>query len=440
MLDISKKTLLMHGWGRYPTEEATVFSVDSLSDINLVISNKISGIPFGNGRSYGDCALSKNILKIGSSKKLKSFDAINGLITCDSGMLLSDILEVIVPHGWFLPVVPGTKFITVGGAIAADVHGKNHHINGCFSEFVHSFNLVGAKGELYECSKSKNTSLFKATCGGMGLTGIIAEATLQLMKIPSSIIHQKKFKTNTLKETIEYFNTIKHESYSVAWIDASLPYEKMGRGIIQYGNFVLNESFSSLIKPQLTLPDFFPSGLFNRATVKAFNSLYLHLNTVNKNDTFVGWDDFFFPLDKISNWNVLYGPKGFMQIQYIFPEEVSYSALRALFRIMDRFNLVSSLAVLKLYGPQNENYLSFPMNGFSLAMDFPISAKLFQMVKSFENVLSEYGGRVYLAKDVCISSETFKKGYPNLDAFISVLEQYSCTDTFSSNQSQRLFI
>src|SRR5690554_5540320 len=255
-----------HSWGNYPIIENGSFVFRENEALKMIIQNYNDLIPFGNGRSYGDSALGKNIIKVGSHNYFLSFDAIRGFLHVESGVLLSEILNIIVPKGWFLKVTPGTKLITIGGAIASDVHGKNHHIDGCFSECVQEFSLMLPDGEIVTCSKTENADVFKATCGGMGLTGVILDAKIILKKINSTYINQTTIKTRNLQETFVAFEKYKNIPYSVAWIDCFAKGSKLGKCILKIGEFADDGNLDYLENKKMDIPFDFPSFILNSRT------------------------------------------------------------------------------------------------------------------------------------------------------------------------------
>jgi len=427
----------VNSWGNYPKHNSKYYDFD--------IDNKSSlfrgkTIPFGNGRSYGDSCLSENIIGFKKWNHFLSFNKNSGLLKIQSGVLLSEIIEVIIPNGWFLKVNPGTKLITVGGAIASDIHGKNHHIEGCFSECVNWFNLLLPSGEIFKCSREKNQDLFFSTCGGMGLTGFILEIEIQLKSINSIYINQKTTKTKNLKETFEVFETIKNEPYSVAWIDCLSKGDKIGRSLIMSGDFDDDGNLNYSPKKRLNIPFNFPSFSLNTLTVKIFNFLYY--NRVFKKISFqkVEFDSFFFPLDSIRNWNRIYGKKGFTQYQFILPKQESFEGLKSILNEISNSGKGSFLAVLKLYGKENRNYLSFPLEGYSLALDFKIEKGLFELLDRLDEIVLKHKGRIYLSKDVRVSKEVFEKGYPQINKFREIRKKYKLNEVFSSLQSKRVGI
>jgi len=424
-------------WGNYPKVESNFNDFENHKKSSLF---KKDTIPFGNGRSYGDSSLSENIIGFKKWNHFISFDKQNGLLTVQSGVLLSEIIEVIVPNRWFLKVNPGTKLITVGGAIASDIHGKNHHVEGCFSECVNWFNLLLPSGKTLKCSKEENQEMFYSTCGGMGLTGYIIDVEIQLKSINSIYINQKTTKTKNLTETFEVFETIKNEPYSVAWIDCLSKGNKLGRSLVMCGDFDEDGDLNYYPKKRLNIPFNFPSFLLNTLTVKIFNFLYY--NRVFKKISFqkVEFDSFFFPLDSIRNWNRIYGKKGFTQYQFILPKKESFEGLKSILNEISNSGKGSFLAVLKLYGKENRNYLSFPLEGYSLALDFKIEKGLFELLNKLDEIVLKHKGRIYLSKDVRVSKEVFEKGYPQINKFREIRKKYKLNEVFSSLQSKRVGI
>jgi len=427
-------------WGNYPKVSNTVFNFKTLLNLKEITQKYSELIPHGHGRSYGDSALSKNIIQVRSHNYFISFDKDTGLLHVQAGVLLSEILNSFIPRGWFLKVTPGTKLITVGGAIASDVHGKNHHIAGCFSESVTMFRLMLPDGEIVECSKQENTELFKATCGGMGLTGVILDAKIQLKTINSQYIDQTTIKTSNLKETFEAFETYRDKPYSVAWIDCLAKGNEMGKCLLMVGDFCDNGRLDYQTKKNLSIPFNFPALALNKFTVKAFNWLYYGKVRKKISQQQVDIDTFFYPLDAIGHWNRIYGKNGFTQYQFILPKENSYDGLDGILKAISNSGKGSFLAVLKLYGPANDNYLSFPLEGYSLALDFKIEKGLFELLDELDKIVVKYQGRIYLAKDVRVSKEAFEQGYPKINAFRALRKKYHMNEKFVSLQSQRIGI
>lgn len=428
----------LKSWGMYPNIENKSFSLKDKKSLQNYLQNTEQMIPFGYGRSYGDSALAANIVYCKPYNYFLGFDENEGIVHCQSGVLLSEILEVFVPKGWFLKVTPGTKLITVGGAIASDVHGKNHHVEGCFSECVQEMRVMLPDGEIVTCKKGDE--LFLATCGGMGLTGVILDAKVALKKINSKNINQITIKTKNLKETFESFEKYAHMPYSVAWIDCLAKGENIGKCLLMVGDFADDGDLSFKEKKKLNIPFMFPSFALNNLSVKAFNWLYYKKSPTGESHQKVDIDTFFYPLDAINNWNRIYGKGGFTQYQFILPKEVSYDGLKEILGAIAESGKGSFLAVLKLYGKANANYLSFPMEGYSLALDFKIEKGLFELLDKLDQIVLRFGGRIYLTKDVRVSKETFEKGYPMIEKFRAFRKENGMDKKFHSLQSKRVGI
>ncbi len=349
----------LQSWGMYPKIKSTIFKFDKEETIKEIISEHDELIPYGNGRSYGDSALAENIIYCKPNDYFLSFDDIAGVLHVQSGVLLSEILESFVPKGWFLKVTPGTKLITVGGAIASDVHGKNHHVEGCFSECVEEFRLMLPSGEAV--TVHKGDELFRATCGGMGLTGVILDAKITLKKIRSKYIDQTTIKTANLGETFEAFEEYGHMPYSVAWIDCLAKGDEMGKCLLMVGDFREDDKLDYAPKSKISIPFVFPSFALNNWSVRAFNWLYYGRVKERVSKQKVDIDTFFYPLDAIGHWNRIYGKGGFTQYQFILPKERSFEGLGKILTAIAQSGKGSFLAVLKLYGKANENWLSFPI-------------------------------------------------------------------------------
>jgi hypothetical protein len=444
--DFQMKKMIAN-WGNYPvieTEEKTFTFEEQLTEA-LLHANSV--IARGNGRCYGDASLARNTISTLKYDKILSFDSENGIFECQSGLTLDKILEVIVPRGWFLPVTPGTKFITVGGAIASDVHGKNHHVDGCFSHHVLEMDIALANGETVTCSPHLNGDLFWATCGGMGLTGIITRAKFDLKKIETSYIRQKQVKAKNLEEIIELFEKYKHYTYSVAWIDCLKKGEHFGRSILMLGEHAKLEDLDEQKKKdplalpkkkQIIFPFTLPSFVLNQLTVKAFNFLFYAKNFKREINNIVSYEPFFYPLDAILHWNRGYGKKGFVQYQFVLPLESKQGLIEILKRINDK-GLGSFLAVLKVFGRQND-LISFPKEGYTLALDFPVRKGLFEFLDELDKVVLDYGGRLYLSKDARMKSEIFWNGYSNAQQFLEIVKKYNPDFKICSVQSGRLSI
>lgn len=427
-------------WGNYPKVENSVYKFDNQETLEKVIRKHDELIAYGNGRSYGDSALSENLIYVKPYNYFLGFDKKNGILSCQAGVLLSEILEVFVPRGWFLSVTPGTKLITIGGAIASDVHGKNHHVAGTFSNWVVDFKMMLPDGKITTCSHEENYDLFKATCGGMGLTGVILEAKIKLKPISSSMIDQVTIKTKNLKETFEAFEAYKAYTYSVAWIDCLAKDDGLGRCLLMVGEHANDRNFEYESKRKVSIPFEFPSFALNNVIVKAFNALYYGKAKEGISKQKVGIDSFFYPLDAIGHWNRIYGKNGFTQYQFVLPLEKSYEGLEKILTKIAASGKGSFLAVLKLFGKGNANFLSFPMEGYTLALDFKIETGLFELMDELDEIVLKYGGRFYLAKDVRVIKETFEEGYKDIDKLRKLRKEYKMDKKFNSLQSKRVGI
>lgn len=396
-------------WGNFPVVEKEMKSEDSLQKIkDFVLSHK-EVIARGNGRCYGDASLGENIFSTKRLNKFIGFDKIEGVLECEAGVLLSDILEISVPQGYFLNVTPGTKFVSVGGAIASDVHGKNHHSEGCFSEYVLEFKLMKENAEVITCSREENTEDFWATVGGMGLTGIILSAKIKLKNIETAYIRQESIKADNLDEIFQLFEESEGWLYNVAWIDCLQKGENIGRSILMRGYHALREELPPKLhknplknprKIMPTIPFYFPSWVLNSFTIKIFNWLYYNKQTKKSVESFVHYEPFFYPLDVINEWNKIYGKKGFIQYQMVIPKEKGKEGMRKILETIADSGNGSFLAVLKLFGKNNPKaYNSFPMEGYTLALDFKVNDKLKYLVEELDKIVEEFGGRIYLTKD-----------------------------------------
>jgi len=427
-------------WGMYPKVKNTVFNFSKKERLKQIISEQSELIPYGNGRSYGDSALSSNIINVKPKDYFIDFDEKHGVLHVQAGVQLSEILETYVPRGWFLKITPGTKLITIGGAIASDIHGKNHHVEGCFSESVKEFEIMLSNGEIVTCSKESTPQLFKATCGGMGLTGVILTAKIYLKKINSQYIDQTTIKTKNLKETFAAFEAYQNKPYSVAWIDCLAKGKEIGKSLLMVGDFREDGNLKYKTKKQKKIPFNFPSFALNNWSVRAFNWLYYRKAQKGISKQKVDIDTFFYPLDAIGHWNRIYGKNGFTQYQFILPKERSYEGLEEILTAISKSGKGSFLAVLKLYGKANENYLSFPIEGYSLALDFKIGKGLFDLLDKLDEIVVKYKGRIYLTKDVRVSKEIFEKGYPNIEKFRQYRKENKMNSKFQSLQSKRVGI
>lgn len=433
-------------WGNYPVIEADVKPFTLVRELQHKLSLSNETIARGMGRCYGDAALSSTVFSTLHFNHILDFNETTGIIDVESGLTLDAILDFIVPKGWFLPVTPGTKFITVGGAVASDVHGKNHHAEGCFRHHVVDMDVMDHAGNIITCSPFLQAELFEATAGGMGLTGIITRVKFQLKKIETAYIKQKMIKAKNLSEIIELFEKYHQYTYSVAWIDCLKAGAGFGRSILMLGEHAKRHELPDSLqkdplklpkKRSLSLPFYLPSFLLNRYTVSAFNFLYYHKMRKKEVDNIVSYEPFFYPLDAIQHWNRGYGKKGFVQYQFVLPLEAREGLVEILRKINGNGH-ASFLAVLKIFG-EDDSLISFPMKGFTLALDLPVRDSLFPFLDDLDKLVLQYGGRIYMSKDARMKSDVFFKGYPNAERFISIIHKYN-PGKFISLLSKRLQI
>jgi FAD/FMN-containing dehydrogenase len=397
-------------------------------------------VPRGLGRSYGDSSLGPRMLDMTALDAFLGFDEETGTLTVEAGVSLSEILTALVPRGWFLPVTPGTRFVTVGGAIASDIHGKNHHRDGSFSDHVTSFRLLVASGEVLEVSRSSHPELFRATCGGMGLTGVILEATFTMLRVSSRNVTETVVKAPDLATALATFEENRETAYSVAWIDLLASGPALGRSLVMLGEHATDGDLDvPPARVRATVPPL-PFSPLNKASVAAFNALYYHRVRQPVLEHTVPFEPYFYPLDKAADWNRLYGRHGLIQYQFVIPFGESAGLLREIVRRIAEAGMASPLAVLKEFGADNENHLSFPMPGYTLALDFKATPAALRLADQLDRLVVTAGGRLYLTKDSRMSPETFRVGYPRLARFEAVREQYGATGTFESAQSRRLQI
>ena len=428
----------MSGWGRYPRIEAEVVHARRIADIRSAIAEGPL-IARGLGRSYGDSSLGRRMLDMTALDGFIHFDSDAGQLTVEAGVPLSAILTVSVPRGWFLPVTPGTQFVTVGGAIASDVHGKNHHQHGSFSDHITSFALLIATGEILEVSPDSHPDLFRATCGGMGLTGVILTATLTMLRVESSNVEETVVKAPSLDAALAAFTDYTNTTYSVAWIDLVASGRDLGRSLVMLGEHATDGRLTTKpVRARGSVPVTMPACLLNRATVTAFNKLYYGRIRGDELRHRVPFEPFFYPLDKAAHWNRLYGRAGFIQYQLVIPLSQGRERLRDILERIARAGIASPLAVLKVFGEANHNPLSFPMPGYTLALDFKATTRAFALAEELDRLVIAAGGRIYLTKDSRMSADTFRAGYPDIDEFERIRAAYGAAGVFTSAQSVRL--
>lgn len=436
-------------WGNFPQVEVEYLEFEDLATLRELVQHSDDVIVRGNGRCYGDSSLAPKVISSLRYNKFIAFDQEQGLLKCQAGVLLSEILDVIVPQGWFLPVTPGTKLITVGGAIASNVHGKSQHKAGNFSDHLLDLELMLSDGSLVTCSPTENADLFWMTCGGMGLTGVIVTATLRLIPVETAYIRQESIKARNLYELMDLYEQSEDWTYSLAWIDCLSIGDSLGRGYLMRGEHATvselateaqrREPLNLKLAPKLIVPVTFPNFALNTLTVKIFNEAIYRIQPAGVTKSIVSYDKFFYPLDSILNWNRIYGKRGFTQYQFILPKAVSREGLQQIIAKIANSGQGSFLAVLKLYQDQ-QGYLPFAIEGYSLALDFPITPGLFPLLDELDQLVLAYGGRLYLTKDVRMDKHMFTRSYPTAERFIEQLKQLNHGAKFRSFQSDRVGI
>jgi FAD/FMN-containing dehydrogenase len=408
-------------WGRYPTLDAKLVPLNWTTDFPLRNPPSTPQLPVGAGRSYGDVCLLENgtLLQTRGIDRLLAFDPATGVLRCEAGATLAEILDFAVPRGFFLPVTPGTKYVTVGGAIANDIHGKNHHLAGSFGCHVLRFELIRSNGSRFLCSPTENQEWFAATVGGMGLTGLIAWAEIRLRPIVSRKIDYQGDKFVGIDEFLALSQSATAE-YTVAWIDCVSTGKNFARGIFMQGNHVAEPGpLEKSKEPWLTFPVDLPELALNRFTMSAFNTAYYHKQIPKQKRAKVDYEPFFYPLDSVLHWNRMYGKNGLVQFQNVLPHASGREGMLQILKAITRSGLASFLAVIKFFGEvPSAGMMSFPMPGIMLALDFPIRPEVsFDLLERLAEITLEHGGRMYSAKDARMTAEQFQAFYPQWQDF-----------------------
>lgn len=437
----------LSGWGRYPVQTCELERPERYADLR---PNAASVIARGQGRSYGDAALNEGgrVLLTERVNRLLEFDTEQGILRAEAGTTLAEILPVIVAQGWFLPVTPGTKFVSLGGCVAADVHGKNHHHDGSFGNHVLALEMILADGSRVSCSASERPELFWATVGGMGLTGIIGEVTLRLVRIQSAQMMVRHHAAANLEQLFQILKDPgRDDRYTVAWIDCLASGEHLGRGVAMCGHHAVLDELplgygkALDVKPKRskTMPFDLPGWVLNPLSIGMFNALYFRHEGKKQQPFLSGYDPYFYPLDGIGHWNRMYGKRGFVQYQCVIPDATAFDGIKALLQELSASRRSSFLAVLKRLGEQGRGMLSFPMAGYTLALDLPIRDQgLFGLLNRLDEIVLRHGGRVYLAKDARLSVQSFQAMYPRCDELQGIKHSVDPDNRFSSSLSRRL--
>lgn len=437
--------MMLAGWGNHPRVPCRTAPFDGAAEARRWLE-QAPLIARGCGRSYGDAALQPNLTLLSRRlDRLLAFDPDTGLLTCEAGTTLATILRVFLPRGWLPPVTPGTKFVTVGGMIASDVHGKNHHVAGSFGRHVRRLRLIVADGREVECGPDLEPELFRATIGGMGLTGIVTQVSFQLVRVPSAFIRQQVLRAPNLDAALAAFDESAGWTYSVAWIDCLSDGRHLGRCLVSRGEVagpddlpapLFTAPFAILPRLERRVPVDLPGWVLTPWSMRAFNALYYHAS--RPAELVVDMDRFFYPLDALQEWNRLYGRAGFTQYQCVLPRAAGRGALKLLLSTVQRAGQGSFLAVLKLFGPAGDGLLSFPMDGYTLALDFPWRSPVAGLLAELDDIVADHGGRIYLAKDARCGPEMVRRGYPKLGQFQAVRARWGAPGRLHSLLAERV--
>jgi decaprenylphospho-beta-D-ribofuranose 2-oxidase len=443
---------VLTGWGRIDPSTATLAEPAQAAQVAALLQAGPPGgvIARGLGRSYNNAAQNGGGLVIGTTalRAITSFDRDTGLAVCEAGVSLEQLMTAALPAGWFVPVSPGTRQVTVGGAIAADVHGKNHHVAGSFAQHVPWLDLLLPDGTERRVTPADDPALFWATAGGMGLTGIVLRAAVQLRKVETSRVRVDTVRTGDIDETMAYLAaTDDRYGYTVAWTDCLARGRALGRSVITSGDFATLGELPARARrdplafrpgSRLGAPNVFPSGLLNAATVGLANEVWYRKAPRSRVGEIQTIGAFFHPLDGIRDWNRVYGPAGFRQYQYVVPFGREEVVKRSLERI-SAARAPSFVTVLKRFGPADEGLLSFPMPGWTLALDFPAGTPgLAGLLDRLDEEVAGAGGRVYLAKDSRVRPEMLARMYPRLEEFRKVRAEVDPDGVLRSDLSRRL--
>ncbi len=435
------------GWGLYPRSRSRLVAPETVSDIRRGLSPE-GTIARGLGRSYGDPAINDGRTVIGMTRfnRVLAFDEATGLLTCEAGMSLSEIIDTFAPRGWFPAITPGTRYVTVGGCIANDVHGKAHHAQGSFLECVQSFKMMLADGSVVTASRHERPELFFATFGGLGLLGVILEATLTLRKVSTTWFRQKSFVADNLEALLDVMmeNDAKYP-YSVAAINPLATGASLGCGVLTVGEHASIDELPTKLLPRalhpggrslVDIPVELPELTLNALTLPVLHALIKQV--LSKAAPLVHADAFFYPLDMLTNWNRGYGRRGFTQYQFVIPRTDGAKNLRAILETIVAANELPTLNVLKRMGPQNAAPLSFPFDGYTLAIDFPIRAGTQTLAHTLDAMVADMGGRIYLGKDAFLQPESFNRMYPRHGEWRAVKAKVDPRGVFTSDLSRRV--
>jgi FAD/FMN-containing dehydrogenase len=437
----------LSGWGNIPESPSRVCYPSTTPEISEVLATGTL-LPRGLGRSYADQATNRDqeVVKMMRLNRMLAFDPATGILTCEAGTSLEEIIEHLTPRGWFPLITPGTKYVTLGGAIANDVHGKAHHADGSFVNCVKSFTIMLADGRALTASREENSDLFWANFGGLGLLGIILTVTVQLRKIETTYFRQKSVAARNLDEMLEAIDqSDKEYTSSVAWINSMATGKHLGRGVLAMGNSATLAELPDKLKhdplrigkkPKITVPIYLPGFVLNSFTVSILNRVIDWKQRAGNGISH--YDSFFYPLDAINDWNKGYGKRGFIQYQFVIPEAGGKENIRKILVAITESGCVPFLNVLKKFGEAQGGLLSFPMKGYTFAIDFPITPKLKPFTKKLDAMVLGMGGRIYLGKDAYLDEATFKAMYPQHKEWLAIKKKYDPQNRFSSDLARRI--
>lgn len=410
-------------WGRFPRSICKKV-VDHNWPFKKLPTQDAPLIAYAQGRSYGDACLNSGgtLITTKNLNRLLNFDKSSGLLECEAGVTLAEILKFALPLGWFLPVTPGTKFVSVGGAIANDIHGKNHHVAGNFGHHIDSLVLLRSDGQLLNCSTTENSEIFYATIGGIGLTGLIISAKIRLKKVMGPYINMDSIKFGSLDEFFALSGSSdKNSEYTVAWLDCIASNNNFGRGIFMRGDHaeIISTKNDFYKESKISIPFDLPQWCLNPLTVKAFNTCYYHKQQSKSVSSTVHYEPFFYPLDSVLNWNRIYGKNGFLQFQCVVPKDISKATIEEILKEIVKSQSASFLAVLKEFGEKESlGLMSFPRSGTTLCLDFANRGQnTLDLFRRLHDIVYNNGGAIYPAKDACMNGKEFRKAYPKIDAF-----------------------
>lgn len=436
------------GWGNYPVGETAWLTPTKPGAIGRIIGNTDTLIARGAGRAYGDAAIGAGTtVSTLSMDRMIAFDPQSLELTVEAGVMLDDVIRTFQPRGYFPASVPGTKFVTVGGMVASNIHGKNHHKASTFGSHVTRIRLVGADGKSTACSPTEQSELFRATIGGMGLTGIITEVTFRMQKVETAFMRNELLVARNLDEAMRIFEESLGWSYTVSWIDGLARGNALGRSLIirsehaklsELGGWRARQPLKPAPHAFLNVPFNMPAMTLNTLSVSAFNQLVYWNGVRQAGPRIDHWNSNFFPLDAVHHWNRIYGARGFFQHQCVIPKARSRDAIGEILDRVARAGNPSFLSVLKLMGPDEAGLMTFPMEGYTLTLDFPVSRKSFELADALDAIVLAHGGRLYLTKDSRQSRAMVEAGYENLPRFRDLRAASGAARKFKSLQSERL--